>query len=154
VSADPRRQLLDRLSAIPEDIAAASRAALAAGRPEAEHEWPVRTVVLHLLAGDSDVWQPRLRQMAGQDNPYWEWTEPEMESWLRRFATYDLEALLDFYASVRRSTLAHLHNLSDAGWARVGTHAVYGVLDVGGVCRSILQHDEEHLDDLRKRANQ
>jgi hypothetical protein len=111
-------------------------------------------VVIHLIAGDCDVWQPRLRQMAREDNPHWAWTEPDREGWLRRFAAYALDDLLDFFASVRRSTLASLRRLSDAGWARVGSHAVYGVLDVAGVCRGILQHDEEHLDDIRKRADQ
>jgi hypothetical protein len=151
LSNDPRQPLLDRLSAIVREIAVAARQA--AGQPEPEGEWPTRTVVIHLMATDSDIWQPRLRQMAHEDNPHWEWAEPDLEGWERRFATYSLDDLLDFYASVRRSTLGHLNNLSDAGWARVGTHAVYGALDVAGLCREILRHDEEHLAELNKRAS-
>jgi hypothetical protein len=150
VSTDQRKPLLDRLSAIPSEIAEAARRAGDSAVPEGE--WPARTVVLHLIATDSDVWQSRLRQMAREDNPHWPWVEPDLEGWARRFATYSIDDLLDFYASVRRSTLGHLNSLSDAGWARAGTHAVYGVLDVAGLCRQILRHDEEHLAELHKRA--
>lgn len=148
---DQRQPLLDRLSALPREVADAAKSA--SDKPEPEGEWPARTVVIHLIASDSDIWQPRLRQMGIEDNPRWKWTEPDLEAWERRFATYSLEDLLDFCASVRRSTLGYLNNLSDAGWARVGTHATFGVLDVAGLCREIIRHDEEHLAELKKRAS-
>ncbi len=152
MSSDQRQQLRDRLATLPGEIAQAARRA--ASKPDPEGGWPARTMAIHLIASESDIWQPRLRQIAIEDNPRWEWTEPDLEGWERRFATYSLDDLLDFYASVRRATLGQLNNLSDAGWARVGTHATFGVLDVAGLCREIVRHDEEHLAELEKRASQ
>jgi hypothetical protein len=34
--------------------------------------------------------------------------------------------------------------LDEAGWARSGQHATFGPLDVAGVLRNAVDHDEEH----------
>jgi hypothetical protein len=45
----------------------------------------------------------------------------------------------------RVSTLTTLAALDDLGWARTGTHATFGVLDVAGLMVRAIDHDEEHL---------
>ena len=47
----------------------------------------------------------------------------------------------------RAKTVATVRALDDAGWARFGTHETYGRLDVAGLLRLAIDHDEEHTRD-------
>ena len=49
------------------------------------------------------------------------------------------------FAQARAQSVATVRALDDAGWARSGTHATEGVLDVAGLLRMAIDHDEEHL---------
>jgi hypothetical protein len=137
---DRRRDLLDRLAAVPHALAALARAATP--EPPAPGEWTPSDIVRHLIAVEQLVWHARLVDIAATDHAMWPWTEPD------RWAgdpTATLDQLLATYAAARRSTTSTLEALDDAGWARTGTHATYGVLDVAGLMTRAVDHDEEHL---------
>ena len=137
---DRRRNLLDELASIPAALTTAVRAASPA--PPAPGEWTPSDIVRHLIAVEREVWHPRLAQLDAEDHPTWPWAEPDR--W-----TGDPDATLDdllaTYAADRSSTMATLDALDDAGWARNGTHATFGVLDVAGLMDRAIDHDEEHL---------
>ena len=52
------------------------------------------------------------------------------------------------FARRRAKTVATVSALDDAGWARFGTHETYGRLDVAGLLRLAIDHDEEHAASL------
>ena len=109
----------------------------------------MREVVLHELVTEEGVWRPRLRMVAEHDHPAWPWVEPGLGE------TPDprpLEALVEAFAAARQETVEHLDALDDAGWARTGTHATYGVLDVAGLMQRAIDHDGEHAADIERRA--
>jgi DinB superfamily len=137
---DERRDLLRRLRAVPVALAAAARAA--SPEPHAAGEWTPSDVVRHLIAVEQLVWHARLADLASTNHPTWPWTEPDR--WLGDPGA-PLDQLLATYEAVRATTLATLDALDDAGWARTGTHATYGVLDVAGLMTRAADHDEEHL---------
>jgi hypothetical protein len=56
-----------------------------------------------------------------------------------------LDELLGTYERARGRTMATLDALDDAGWARTGTHATFGVLDVAGLMTRAIDHDDEHV---------
>lgn len=45
-----------------------------------------------------------------------------------------------------------LEALDDDGWSRRGTHQTYGELDVAGLLRVALDHDDHHLAALLPRG--
>jgi hypothetical protein len=137
---DQRRDLRDRLAATPEALATAARAA--SPEPSAPGEWTPSDVVRHLIAVEQLVWHARLMDLAATDHPTWPWTEPDR--WAGDPGA-PLETLLDTYAAVRATTVARLDALDEAGWARTGTHATYGVLDVAGLMVRAADHDDEHV---------
>ena len=59
-----------------------------------------------------------------------------------------LDHILAVFAEARHQTVATVRAFDEAGWARHGTHATYGVLDVAGLLRMAVEHDEEHLAGL------
>ena len=146
-SAAERRALRDGLAAVPARLAAAATSA--AGRPRAPGEWSAAEVVRHLLTVEEDVWLQRLRQVTHETRPRWPWIEPGLGRPRRGRA---LAWLLDAYTARRGETVRYLDGLDAAGWMRSGIHATYGVLDVAGLLRRALAHDEEHLADLERRA--
>lgn len=131
---------MDRLRAVPDALATAARAA--SPEPPAPGEWTPSDVVRHLIAVEQEVWQPRLAQLDAEAHPTWPWTEPDR--WIGK-PEAPLDELLSTYTDVRGTTMATLDALDDAGWARTGTHATYGVLDVAGLMVRAIDHDDEHL---------
>ena len=62
-----------------------------------------------------------------------------------------MDALLARFAGARASTVDTVSAMDDAAWARSGVHASFGRLDVGGLVRNAIDHDEEHLRGLAER---
>jgi hypothetical protein len=138
---ETRADLRRRLAEVPRRLAVATRAAV--DKPTAAGEWTPAEVVRHLIAVEEDVWHSRLRQLATEDRPRWPWTEPDR--WLGA-PDASLDDLLIVYADRRGTTIAILGELDDAGWARTGEHATYGVLDVAALMTKAIDHDDEHLE--------
>lgn len=140
-----QRELRDRVAQTP---ALVTEAAARAGDP-VKGEWSARQIALHLIAVEDEVWQARLAQLAAEPNPEWPWVEPT-------FAFFpgddSLENVVAAFATRRAATVAQLDELDDAGWARTGTHATYGVLDVAALVRRAVDHDAEHVQALEALA--
>jgi DinB family protein len=140
VTVDRRADLRRRLAEVPDRLALATRAA--ADGPVPSGEWTPADVVRHLIAVEKEVWHVRLRQLVAQDKPRWPWAEPDR--WLGA-PDAPLDDLLAIYAGHRRTTIEILDALGEAGWARTGEHATYGVLDVASLMDRAIDHDEEHI---------
>ena len=89
------------------------------------------------------VWQVRFVEVLTLDDPHWSWKEPGQEPGLDDAS---LDDIVGVFADVRAQTVATVPGFTDADWARSGTHATYGVLDVAGLLRLAIDHDEEHLE--------
>ena len=140
-----RAALIEALAGFPERLTNAARAA--ADRPVATGEWGPAENVRHLIAVEAEVWQVRLARVAAADDPQWAWTEPGPAP---GFEDAALEAILAAFATARAVTTASLRALDNAGWARHGTHATYGRLDVEGLLRIAIDHDASHLEQLQR----
>jgi hypothetical protein len=144
-----RPALLDRLAAFPARLAAAAHVA---PEPPAG-EWPIADVVRHLVAVEDEVWHARLDQLAAaagsETRPRWHHTEPPP----RVLSDPGLAAALAAFATYRDATVTRLATLDEAGWARTGSHDTYGLLDVDGLVRLAVDHDDEHLGSLTRPAS-
>lgn len=135
-----RHALLASLAAVPDRVAVAALAAVT--RPVPSGEWTAEQVVRHLVAVETEVHQARLRDLATQREPQWSWTEPG--PWPGE-PDLGLAGVLRRFGDLRAETMTVVKGLDEAGWARTGHHAALGRLDVAGVLRNAVDHDEEHL---------
>ena len=110
-------------------------------------EWGPAEIVRHLIAVERVVWQARFSEVALEDDPQWGWTEPGPEPGLEGAS---LEAILAAFAAARAVTAASVNGLDEAGWARYGTHATYGRLDVAGLLDLAIDHDADHLGSIER----
>lgn len=135
--------LVEAFAGFPGRLAVAARAAESHAVPEGE--WGPSEIVRHLIAVEGEVWTSRFARLAAEDDPHWDWTEPELAP---GFDDASIDEILGAFAAARRTTAATIAALDDAGWARSGTHATYGVLDVAGLLRLATDHDREHLESV------
>ncbi len=140
MSNDRRTDLRRRLAEVPDRLAVAARAA--GDGPLPDGEWTPAEVVRHLIAVEEVVWHVRLRQLLNEDRPRWPWAEPDR--WTGA-PDASLDDLLAIHARHRGATIDILDDLGEAGWARTGEHATYGVLDVAGLMDRAIDHDDEHI---------
>lgn len=138
-----RAELVERFASFPGRLADAARAA--DERPVPAGEWTPAEVVRHLMAVEGEVWLARLATLAAGGEPRWSWTEPGP---LPGFDDASLVDVLGLFGRLRASTVDFLGMFDDAAWARTGVHATYGRLDVAGLLRLAIDHDEEHLQGL------
>ena len=139
-----RDAVIERFASFPERLAEAARAA--DGRPVPAGEWTPELVVRHLIAVEGEVWRSRLAELAAGGEPRWSRVEPGPA---RGFTDASLGDVLEVFADLRAGTVGYLRIFDlDDGWARAGIHAVYGRLDVAGLLRVAIDHDEEHLASL------
>jgi hypothetical protein len=136
------RPVVDLLAATPGRVVKAARAD---DRPRDDGEWSAQQVVLHLVAVEEQVWHARLRQLSVEAHPTWSWVEPGLWDGAEGRT---LEGALAAFADRRATTIALLDGTTEAGWARRGTHERYGELDVEGLMRIAVDHDQEHLASL------
>jgi hypothetical protein len=135
-----RAELVQAFAGFPDRLAVAAREA--AGRPVPDGEWGPGEVVRHLIAVEAEVWQARLARLATEEDPQWSWAEPGQAPGLDDAG---LDAILTAFTAARATTVGSIRALDDAGWARHGTHATYGRLDVEGLIALAIDHDQDHL---------
>lgn len=141
-----RDGLLAAFSSFPSRLASAA----ATAGPPPPGEWGPLEVTRHLIAVDQDVHAARLRDVATSVAtsvaPAWSWVEPG--PWPGE-PDATLDQLVGRFAAGRAALVATFLALDEEGWARFGTHATFGRLDVAGLLRVAVRHDEEHLAGLR-----
>lgn len=136
------------LAGFPARVADAVRAAAHRAARDvvpADGEWGPEEVVRHLIAVELEVHQVRLADLDRVAEPQWTWAEPG--PWPGE-PGLSIDALLARFAGARASTVDTVSAMDDAAWARSGVHASFGRLDVGGLVRNAIDHDEEHLRGL------
>jgi len=143
--AHPRGALIAEFAGFPAKLEAA---AIPANAEPAlgEGEWGVAEIVRHLIAVESEVHQRWQADVATLDDPRWTWTEPGVAP---GYDDASIEEILAAFATARAQTVATVNALDEPGWHRTGTHGTYGVLDVEGLVRLAIDHDEDHLAAIR-----
>jgi len=136
-----RDELIEAFATFPARLAGAAKARVAEWRPIPDGEWGPNEIVRHLIAVEDDVWRKRLARVAKEDDPHWTWTEPGLAPGLDDASLLEI---LSLFARRRAKTVATVRALDDAGWERYGTHETYGRLDVAGLLRLAIDHDEGH----------
>lgn len=141
-----REALVERFACFPGQLADAARAAPG---PAAGGEWGPVEVVSHLIAVEEVVWRARLRDLEAMADPRWTRTEPGLAAGLEDAS---LDEVLSLFEAARAGTVEIVRALDEAGWARAGTHADYGRLDVAGLLGVASDHDAEHLRGITAQA--
>jgi len=109
-------------------------------------EWSFRFIAAHLATVDRECYQDRVMRIAAGENP-------RFESYFntgRDFSRLDLLDSLRSWQGTRGEIIGFVSALPGEKLALTGTHAAFGTLTVRGVLKLMLEHDLEHIRDLKK----
>lgn len=111
-------------------------------------EWSAREVVHHLA--DSEMNSAiRLRRLLAEDRPLIQgYDEPEFAR--RLYYDRPIGASLEAVAAARRTSAEILERLTDAEWARRGTHSDSGSYGVEDWLAIYAAHAHEHAEQIRR----
>ena len=112
-------------------------------RPDPQH-WSFREVAAHLEACQVECVLVRIRQIAANAKPTFEFYEND--GW--DFSDRDLRASTEEFNDARRRVIEFARSLLGDRLSRTGTHRTFGEITVADYLRIDLDHDREHLKDL------
>ena len=141
---------VDRLKATARDLVSLISGADAARlrRAPARGEWSPATVVAHLADAEL-VYAFRLRAIVAEDKPLL--AAFDENAWAERFAPLEPDPRLSLarWRAVREATIRLLESLVPAEWDRTGMHQERGIMSAAHVARLLVDHDANHLDQIR-----
>lgn len=139
----PVPELLDALAATPEQCrrccAGITSAQASLG------EWPVATILSHLLGANERLGGSAVEALDRDDPPPLALVAPEEVSTGRDLT---LEDLLDAFATARRALLERVGGLSPEAWARSRVHPLWERMSVQRYLSYIARHEHLHLAHL------
>ncbi len=114
--------------------------------------WTARQVVHHLADSETMAYV-RLRRLLAEDQPLIAGYDEEE---FARHLYYDrpIAASLAVFRAVRHASAELLERLTDAEWARAGTHSESGRYDVEEWLKIYAAHAHDHADQIRRARGQ
>ena len=155
---DLRPALLDQLGYLLDEVACLEK--LLTGLPGEVLEarpagkWSIKETLGHLADSDRDVFLPRLRRMAGEDEPAFE--NIDQDALVARHR-WNERPVLDVLASLRdarRDLVAFLETLPPEHWSRTGLFPDGTRHDAYSLAHHIIQHGAHHLKTLAYRLHE
>jgi hypothetical protein len=132
---------------ITESLAGIDEAGLDA-RP-ADGGWTPREVVHH--TADSEMTSAiRLRRLIAEENPTIVGYDGDVFADRLHYTDRPIEPALDAIAGARSTTVQILDRLTEAEWARTGTHTESGPYSVERWLEIYALHCDEHADQIRR----
>lgn len=92
----------------------------------------------------------RLYMMATQNDPLLPTLDNDASVREHAYQTADLESILASMEQFRAQTVSLLTTLVNWNWARSGQHPLYGRLSIRQYVERIIEHNAEHLAELRR----
>lgn len=111
--------------------------------------WSFRYIAAHLAVVEGECFLQRLRLLLAGGNPRFEYYSNDG----RDFSHEDLRNSLQVWLLTREAFVHFVKILSDERLLLNGTHATFGEMTVLDLLQLMLDHDQEHLQELRESVN-
>jgi uncharacterized damage-inducible protein DinB len=144
---DTYRENVDLLVAMPNAL----KAAVDEADDPPEGEWSAAQVLAHLAAAEQ-LWLERLNLLLHQRDPLIKPPTKEYAELQDRLMAGDAEANLAEFNTRRGETISLMMGLSLNDWSRSGVHETLGVMSIEDVVEHVIEHDSEHLEQIRALA--
>lgn len=114
-----------------------------------EGEWSVREIAHHLCDGELNS-AIRLRRLIAEDEPVLPAYDEMRFSRTLHYPERPIGPSVEAMRAARASTLSILERLTEAEWARTGTHTQQGPYSVDAWLRDYASHPHDHADQARR----
>ena len=144
-------EIIERVKTLPDRVAAEIEGLSEdelRWRP-ADGAWSLKEVCGH-LRDDSEVWWRRLSMMIKETGPVLPAYDQEAMVREGAYQDADIATVLGDFKRLRLEMVDLLSGLTVEGWERTGQHPDWGRLTVRGGMEWMIQHTDEHLDQVRE----
>lgn len=147
----PTMALVTSLAAFPEELerTLADRSPEALTRPGRDGGWGVIENLCHLRDWEA-VLLERVRAVIDGEHPALPAYDDELWAIERDYRGDDPRRVLATFRQHRTALVRLLTGLSAEAWARYGRHEVHGDVTVTWLIKHALEHDDEHLAQIRE----
>jgi hypothetical protein len=113
--------------------------------------WSILEIVSHLA--DEEEYDFRVRINATLVHPDQDWPPIDPEGWAveRHYNAGDLGTAVDRFVSLRRRSVAWLHDLHNPNWSQEHDHPQFGLFPAADLFAAWAAHDYLHLRQISKR---
>jgi hypothetical protein len=122
-------------------------------RRPAASEWCVNEIMAHLLHVETELFLPRLRRMATEDQPSFAPFSPEPWARERDHTDDAFSASHAAFVRARAETLAFLRALPAGAGERLGLSGFFGPISLLQYATHVADHDVEHLRQMQACAH-
>ena len=112
----------------------------------APDQWSFRFLAAHLATAEEECFQDRIQRIMAGQNPSFEYYENT--GW--DFSDLDLEDSLKAWRTTRLEIFKTVRDLPEEAWSFSGIHAINGPITIRDALVSMLEHDQEHWEELQK----
>jgi hypothetical protein len=113
-----------------------------------EGEWTIREIVHHLADGELSS-AVRLRRLVAEERPAIDGYDEGLYARRLYYDVRPIDASLEVVRAARAASATILDHLTDAEWARAGTHSEMGAYGVEVWLRVYAEHPYEHAEQAR-----
>jgi hypothetical protein len=145
------KTLIAKLAALPTQIEALVTHLSAdqlTQRPLA-NEWSVAQNVHHLVDSHMNSYI-RCKLIATEQNPLLKPYDQDAWAMFEDASTADVSVSLSLLKGLHHRWAQFFSTQSDADWDRTGVHMASGVVTLGGLLKSYVQHGEDHIDQIKR----
>lgn len=142
------RELLDEIASLPPRL---REAAEEAGDPP-EGEWGAAAILAHLAATEQ-FFLERINRLLTETQPHLRSFGDAADQRMDELVGNSWEENYDLFSQLRGQTVSLLLSVSLAEWERSGFHEQLGTITVADVVENIVDHDADHLAQMRELGN-
>ena len=113
----------------------------------AEGAWSAAEILAHVRASD-DIMAYRVYAMLARDVPPLPAYDERRWAEVAGYAQLDFHASLDTFTKRRAELVALLRRIAPEDWERTGTHEARGPLTLRAVVTGLVEHEEEHAEQI------
>lgn len=145
--------LIRRMESFPDALQAAVAEVTSdeARRKPVSGAWSILEIVCHLVDEERDDFRTRLELTLRDPGAEWPAIDPEGWAVERRYLERDLTAMLTYFQSERKATVAWLRSLDKVDWTIAHIHPKFGPIAAGDLIAAWAAHDALHLRQIAKR---
>ena len=111
----------------------------------APDEWSFRFIAGHLAINEQECFLERINGIASGREPRFAYYSNDD----RDFSALDLQDSLRAWHATRQKIFAIVQGMPEAAWSMTAIHATAGRITLMDILRSMLEHDREHLANLK-----
>lgn len=109
--------------------------------------WSMKEIVGHLRDA-AEIYHKRLYMMSTQTDPVLQPYDPDRFAVEHAYLERDINEMLRELRDFRAATVRLLTTLVNWNWARTGRHLEDGRLSIRQIVELMLEHENEHIEDL------